>query len=242
MSLYAIGDLHLSLAGDKPMDVFGEVWKDHAEKLKQGFAQVKDEDVVVLCGDLSWAMGLSEAGADFRFIHELPGKKLILKGNHDYWWTTASKAYRFFAEQGIDSIQILNNNCFLYGDLALCGTRGWFFEEEKGVEHDKKIMRREIMRLEASLNAAGDREKLVFLHYPPVFQKYECQEILDLLQAHQVKLCCYGHIHGKGIPAAFNGWRGCTRFQIVSADAVAFTPVKLLEDPGELLGPYVTGQ
>ena len=242
MSLYAIGDLHLSFANDKPMDVFGEIWRDHAEKLKQGFTCVRENDVVLLCGDLSWAMGLEQAELDFRFIHELPGKKLILKGNHDYWWTTAAKAYKFFAQKGFDSIQILNNNCYCYGDLALCGTRGWFYEEEKGVAHDQKIMRREIMRLEASLNAAGDREKLVFLHYPPVFQKYECPEILDLLQKHGVKLCCYGHIHGKGIPAAFNGYRGCTRFQIVSADAVDFTPVKLVDEPGELLGPFVAGQ
>ena len=180
MALYAIGDLHLSLGNDKPMDVFGETWRDHAEKLKKGFACVGPEDVTVLCGDLSWAMGLREAEADFRFMHELPGKKLILKGNHDFWWSTAAKAYRFWEEMGFDSLQILNNNCFAYGDLALCGTRGWFYEEETGGEHDLKIMRREVLRLEASLNAAGEREKLVFLHYPPIYQKYECRPILEL--------------------------------------------------------------
>lgn len=229
MSLYAIGDLHLSFANNKPMDVFGQVWQNHPQKLLEGFSPLGPEDVCVLCGDLSWAMGLEEAGEDFRFIHRLPGKKIILKGNHDYWWSTAAKTYRFFAENGIDSIQILNNNCLLYGDYALCGTRGWFYEEETGAAHDQKIMRREVMRLETSLKAAGDREKLVFLHYPPVFQKYECPEILALLQEHQVKLCCYGHIHGKGIPGAFRGWRGCTKFEIVSADAVNFAPVKLLD-------------
>ena len=242
MALYTIGDLHLSFYKEKPMDIFGDNWRGHAEKLRESFSKLNDDDLTVLCGDLSWGMSLEETAPDFKFVDALPGKKLILKGNHDYWWTTAAKTKRFFREQGITTIDILHNNAFTWGDYAICGTRGWFYEEEKGGEHDAKIMRREIMRLEASLNAAGDREKLVFLHYPPVFQKYECQEILDLLQAHQVKLCCYGHIHGKGIPAAFNGWRGCTRFQIVSADAVAFTPVKLLEDPGELLGPYVTGQ
>ena len=229
MALYAIGDLHLSLGNDKPMDVFGETWRDHAEKLKKGFACVGPEDVTVLCGDLSWAMGLREAEADFRFMHELPGKKLILKGNHDFWWSTAAKAYRFWEEMGFDSLQILNNNCFSYGDLALCGTRGWFYEEETGGEHDLKIMRREVLRLEASLNAAGEREKLVFLHYPPIYQKYECRPILELLEKHRVRLCCYGHIHGKGIFSAFNGWRGCTEFRLVSADAVDFTPVKLLD-------------
>ncbi len=229
MALYAIGDLHLSLGSDKPMDVFGENWQDHAQKLKNGFACVGPGDLTVLCGDLSWAISLEEAEEDFRFIHGLPGKKVLLKGNHDYWWSTAAKAYRFFEEKGFDSLQILHNNSILYGDTALCGTRGWFFEEETGGEHDRKIMRREIMRLEASLQAAGEREKLVFLHYPPIYKNYECPEILELLERHRVRLCCYGHIHGKGCASAFRGWRGCTEFRLLSADAVDFRPVKLME-------------
>ena len=228
--LYAIGDLHLSFANDKPMDVFGEAWRDHAEKLKQGFAALTEEDVTVLCGDLSWAMGLEQALSDFRFIDALPGKKIVVKGNHDYWWSTAAKAQKLFAEHHIESIEILHNNALFYGDYALCGTRGWFYEEERGGEHDKKIMRREVMRLEASLQAAGEREKLVFLHYPPIYQKYECPEILALLEKYGVKKCFYGHIHGKGIPGAYNGWRGCTKFRLVSADAVDFTPVPVLEE------------
>ena len=116
MALYAIGDLHLGLSVNKPMDVFGEVWHDHPEKIKQGFAQVTKDDLCVLCGDLSWGMGLEEAREDFRFIHELPGKKLILKGNHDYWWSTATKAKAFFQQNGFDSLDILHNNCFSYGD------------------------------------------------------------------------------------------------------------------------------
>ena len=226
--LYAIGDLHLSLANDKPMDVFGETWRNHAEKLKKGFSALGPEDVTVLCGDLSWAMGLEEALPDFRFIDALPGKKIIVKGNHDYWWSTAAKARRLFAENGIESIEILHNNALPYGDYALCGTRGWFYEEESGLAHDRKIMRREVMRLEASLQSAGEREKLVFLHYPPIYQRYECPEILELLARHGVRRCFYGHIHGRGIPAAFNGWRGETKFQLVSADAVDFTPVPVL--------------
>ena len=223
--LYAIGDLHLSFSNDKPMDVFGETWRDHAEKLKKGFSALTDEDVTVLCGDLSWAMGLEAAIDDFRFIDALPGKKILLKGNHDYWWSTAAKAQKLFAENGLGSMRILHNNAFAYGDYAICGTRGWFFEEEHGLEHDRKIMRREVMRLEASLQAAGERQKLVFLYYPPIYQKYECPEILELLERYEVKKCFYGHIHGKGIPAAFNGWRGCTEYRIVSADAVGFAPV-----------------
>ena len=229
MALYAIGDLHLGFSVDKPMDVFGDKWTNHTEKLREGFSTLTDEDLCILCGDLSWAMSLEQAAEDFRFIHSLPGKKIVLKGNHDFWWTTATKAKTFFAAQGIDSIDILNNNCFFYGDYALCGTRGWFYEEETGIEHDKKIMRREVMRLEASLNAAGDRKKLVFLHYPPVYQQYEFQEILALLKEHQVRLCVYGHIHGRGCQFAFHGWRDGTEYRLVSADSVNFTPVRLLD-------------
>ena len=228
MSLFAIGDLHLSFTVNKPMDVFGDRWENHAEKLQQGFSCVGDEDLTVLCGDLSWGMNLEQAREDFLFIDRLPGRKLILKGNHDYWWSTAAKAKRFFEENGITSIDILHNNCFFYEDTALCGTRGWFYEEETGEAHDKKIMLREIGRLETSLNAAGDREKLVFLHYPPIYQKYECPEILALLKKHEVRLCCYGHIHGKGCRLAFNGWRDGTEYRLLSADHVNFTPVKIL--------------
>ena len=229
MALYTIGDLHLSLGKEKPMDIFGSHWANHAQKLQDGFSTLSEDDVTVLCGDLSWAMGLEESAQDFQFIDALPGKKIILKGNHDYWWTTAAKTKRFFAEHGIETIEILNNNCFTYGELALCGTRGWFYEEEKNGEHDKKIMRREIMRLEASLKAAGEKEKLVFLHYPPIYMNYRCEEILALLKEHHVSLCCYGHIHGKGCRNAFNGLHDGTLFKLVSADFVDFTPVKLLD-------------
>lgn len=228
MALYTIGDLHLSLAKDKPMDVFGSEWKNHTEKLRENFAALQAEDLTVLCGDLSWGMGLEETLPDFLFVDALPGKKILLKGNHDFWWTTAAKTKRFFAEHGIETIDVLNNNFFTYGDFALCGTRGWFYEEETGGEHDKKIMRREIMRLETSLKAAGDREKLVFLHYPPLYQNYRCEEILALLKEHNVRLCCYGHIHGKGCRSAFTGWHDGTEYKLVSADAVNFSPVKLL--------------
>lgn len=228
MALYVIGDTHLSFAKDKPMDVFGDKWTDHAEKLRQGFSVLTEEDTCVICGDLSWGMGLEETGPDFEFINSLPGRKIILKGNHDYWWSTASKVKRFFAERGIDSIDILFNNAFEYGEeYAICGTRGWFYEEEKGGEHDKKIMNREVMRLEASLKAAGERKKLVFLHYPPIFLRYECPQILELLREHEVRLCCYGHIHGKGCAHAFNGWRGGTEFRLVSADSLDFKPLLL---------------
>jgi hypothetical protein len=229
MALYAIGDLHLSLGCDKPMDVFGGRWENYVEKIKEGFADLHDDDTTVLCGDLSWGMDMSSAGADFQFIHALPGKKIILKGNHDYWWTTASKAYKFFEEKGIDSISILHNNCYFYGDIAICGTRGWFYEAERGDEHDKKIMQRELLRLEASLNLAGEREKMVFLHYPPKCGDYECFGITELLREYKVTRCYYGHLHGIGCKGGFQGEYNGTRFQLVSADNVLFHPVKVCD-------------
>ena len=210
------------------MDVFGDRWENHADKLLRGFSCVKDEDLTVLCGDLSWGMSLEDAREDFLFIDRLPGKKLIVKGNHDFWWSTAAKARRFFSDNGITTIDILHNNCFLYEDTAICGTRGWFYEEETGDAHDRKIMLREVGRLRTSLEAAGERKKIVFLHYPPIYQKYECPEILALLKDHGVKLCCYGHIHGKGCRLAFNGWRNGTEYRLLSADHLDFTPVKIL--------------
>ena len=228
MAVYAIGDLHLSLNGDKPMDRFGDVWKQHPQKLREGFAAVGPDDLTVLAGDLSWAMSMEAAGPDFAFMHELPGKKLILKGNHDYWWSTAAKAYRFFQEHGYDSLEILHNNAYVYGDWALCGTRGWFYEEERGTEHHRKLIQREVQRLERSLQAGGDRQKIVFLHYPPVFQDYRCEEILQLLQVYRVEHCYYGHIHGRGCPLAFQGRIGFTEFQLISADWLRFTPVRVL--------------
>ena len=227
MSLFAIGDLHLSLDGSKSMEVFGGRWTDYQQKIERGFSLLTDEDVCVLCGDLVWGMTMEAALEDFRFISRLPGKKIILKGNHDYWWSTAAKAYRFFEENGMDNLQILNNNCYEYGDYAICGTRGWFFEEECCGEHDRKIMLREVGRLEASLKAAGERNKLVFLHYPPIYQGYECPEILSLLEQYQVERCYYGHIHGKGHAAAFQGERNGTVFRMVSADYLDFYPLKI---------------
>ncbi len=229
MALYAIGDFHLSLSGSKPMDVFGDIWKEHAEKLKRSFSTLNADDVCVLCGDLSWAMGLEEAEEDFRFIDALPGKKIILKGNHDYWWTTASKMNAFFGKNGFTSISILNNNSFRYRDLAICGTRGWFFEEETGTEHDRKMILREAGRLRRSLESAGAAEKLVFLHYPPMFQNYICRELTDILKEYNVKLCCYGHLHAAACRAAFNGWVGSTEYRLVSADHLGFKPLKVTD-------------
>ena len=223
-----IGDLHLAFGCDKPMDVFGGRWENYTEKLLRGFSTLGPEDTTVLCGDLTWGMDLEEAREDFLFIHRLPGKKIILKGNHDYWWTTATAAKRFFSENGIDSIDILHNNCHFYEDVAICGSRGWFYEEEKGEAHDRKILDRELQRLETSLEAAGEREKLVFLHYPPKLRNYECGELLDLLCDHGVRQCWYGHLHSGGRALAFEGEYRGIRFKLVSADHVQFIPQRIL--------------
>lgn len=227
MSLYTIGDLHLSLGTDKPMDVFGGRWENYVEKLKEGFSELCDDDLTVLCGDITWGMTMDEALPDFEFIDALPGRKIIIKGNHDYWWTTATKARDFFKQHDIKSIDVMHNSSFEHDGVSICGTRGWFYEECRGDEHDKKIMNREIMRLEASLKAAQTNERYVFLHYPPRYMNYECPEILELLKAYDVKRCCYGHIHGAGCKAAFSGMLGGTEFTLVSADNVKFKPVKL---------------
>ncbi len=227
MSLYVIGDLHLSFGCDKPMDVFGGRWENYTDKLLSGFSTVKPEDTTVICGDLSWGMSLADAREDFLFIHRLPGKKIILKGNHDYWWTTASQAYRFFGENGIDSIEILNNNCIFHEDRAICGTRGWFPGESETAEQDRKMLARELLRMEASLKAAGEREKLVFLHYPPKTLSCEWTEMLELLERYGVKNCWYGHLHSGGRALAFEGEAHGVRFHLISADHVQFIPQKI---------------
>ena len=228
MALYAIGDLHLCLGAEKPMDIFGGAWVGYMDKLKEGLSVIKPEDTTVLLGDLSWALGLESAKADFAWINEIPGKKIILKGNHDYWWSTATKFYKFCEENGFSDMFILNNNHFEYEGFAICGTRGWFFEEEKSGEHDEKVFRRELLRLEASLKSAGELPKMVFLHYPPRYKGYECPEILALLEQYGVSRCFYGHLHGASHGLAMEGlWDGVD-FRLVAADKLNFQPYKVL--------------
>jgi predicted phosphohydrolase len=229
MSLYAIGDLHLSFSTEKPMDVFGGKWDNYVEKLVEGFSILNNEDLCVICGDVSWSMNLEEALEDFKFIDSLPGRKIILKGNHDYWWNTVTKIYNFFRDNGISTIDILHNNCWFYGDTAICGTRGWFFEENMQDPHDRKILNRELIRLEASLKAAGDRAKRCFFHYPPRYRDYVCHEIIDLMKQYDVKSCHFGHIHGPGHHFAVEGIIEGIEYSLVSADYIDFKPVKVIE-------------
>lgn len=224
MALYAIGDLHLCLGVPKPMDIFGGAWTGYMEKLRQGISVIGPEDTTVLLGDLSWALGLEEAQADFAWINEIPGRKIILKGNHDYWWSTVAKFDKFCHEKGFSQMHLLNNNHFMYGDIAICGTRGWFFEEERSGEHDEKVFKRELLRLEASLQSAKGATKMVFLHYPPRYKGYECMEILNLLEKYEVRNCFYGHLHGASHGLAVEGlWNGI-QYKLVSADKLDFRP------------------
>ena len=228
MALYAIGDLHLCLGAPKPMDIFGGAWVGYMDKLKSGMSVIGPDDTTVLLGDLSWALDLPNAKDDFAWINEIPGRKIILKGNHDYWWSTAAKFQKFCKENGFENFHLLNNNCYEYGNYAICGTRGWSFEEEKSGQHDEKVFKRELIRLETSLKAAGKKQKIVFLHYPPRYKGYECPEILALLEKYEVRRCFYGHLHGGSHKLAMEGqWDG-VEFRLVAADYVGFHPYKVI--------------
>ncbi len=227
MALWTIGDLHLAHSTDKPMDVFGERWSGHSDKIKKFWLEnVRQDDVIVIPGDVSWAINLTEATEDFLYLHHLPGKKILLKGNHDYWWETVTKMNRFLAEIGVDSIHFLQNDHFVYGDYAICGTRGWMLE---GEDHQKMIDR-EAKRLELSLSSAPEEmQKIVFLHYPPIYQDEICQPMIDLMKQYDVKKCFYGHLHGISIKNAVVGEKYGINFSIVSADSLDFCLYNILK-------------
>ena len=226
MALYAIGDLHLSLGADKSMEVFGGAWQGYVGKIGTALSTLNADDVLILTGDTSWGIDLTQAEPDFRFLDQFPCKKYLVKGNHDYWWGTVGKMKAFLREKGITTLDFLHNNCQFYGDYALCGTRGWFLDEENKA-HDAKMLNREVLRLEASLRAAGDREKLCFLHYPPLYQGYECPPILALLMQYRVKLCCYGHLHGDSHKLALEGLFDGVEYRLCAADFVRFCPIRV---------------
>ena len=230
MSLFALSDTHLSLYNDKPMDVFGNRWQDYANKLDRGWrAVVTDRDTVVIAGDVSWGISLEEAKLDLAYIDSLPGQKIISKGNHDYWWSTAAKINAFFEENGITTIKTMHNNAFNVGDLTLCGTRGWFSEGKNAPREADfdKIVAREAGRLELSLKEglklSEANEKIVFLHFPPVYNDYVCREIIDVLHKYGVKRVFYGHIHGVyNLPSTITFED--IRFTVTSADYLNFVP------------------
>lgn len=226
MALYAIGDLHLSLGGNKAMDAFPG-WEGYVQQITDNWLRlVTPNDTVVLAGDTSWAMQLDECAPDFSFIHKLPGNKILLKGNHDYWWSTLTRMNEFVAANGYASFSFLNNNCFVAENTAICGTRGWMFEA--GEEHNTKIIARETGRLRNSLACAAreypQAEPVVFLHYPPIYGSAQVPEFIAVLHEYGVRRCYYGHLHGDAIRYAFNGAREGVEYRLISADYLRFMP------------------
>ena len=200
MSLYVIADLHLSLGTDKPMDTLFPGWAGYVDRLRQNWhSLVTEEDTVVLPGDLSWGMSLEEARPDFAFLDSLPGRKLIFKGNHDYWWTTRKKMDAFFRQCGFGTLTIVHNDAVAAEGTAVCGTRGWFYDAE--ADADRKVLLREVGRLRMSIDAAvaTGLPPVVFLHYPPVYADAVCEEMMGVLREKGIRRCYYGHIHGAGI-------------------------------------------
>jgi predicted phosphohydrolase len=225
MAIYAIGDLHLSVAAKKPMDIFSG-WDNHADRIIENWEKkVRAEDVVVLAGDISWGMTLRQALPDFRLIHNLPGKKILIKGNHDYWWASVTKLKSTFAENGLDSLYVLHNNSFTVDGLHICGSRGWMFES--GEPHDNKLITREAMRIDASIRSVGEQEgeRVLFLHYPPVYGGQTLEAFLAVMQQYGIKRCYYGHIHGVGLKAAIEGTIRGIHFTMISADHLRFDPL-----------------
>lgn len=230
MSLYTIADLHLCFSDPaKTMSIFAG-WENYQERIEENWRNtVSDEDTVVIAGDISWGMSLQQAAADFRFINELPGKKIIIKGNHDYWWVTMKKMEDFLAAKGFDTIKILHNNHYAYENYAVCGTRGWV--NMPGETQDEKVLRREVQRLETSIKSAvsADLEPIVFMHYPPIFATNFNYDILEILYRYNIKECYYGHIHGRSAHelCVKNTYDGIN-FHLISGDYIQFKPEKVL--------------
>ena len=231
MSIYAISDLHLSFSTNKPMNIFGDNWDNHDKKIKDNWLKIVEAgDTVLLSGDFSWGMTFEEAKPDFEYLNELPGRKIMLKGNHDYWWGTANKIKEFFETNNFDNIDILYNNSYLVEDKIISGTRGWTITGND--EENEKIYKREVLRLEMSLkdgiNRYGeDKEIIVCMHYPPTNEDtMENSEFMQIMKKYNVKKCIYGHLHGEAHKEAIEGNISGVEIKLVSCD---YTDFKLIE-------------
>lgn len=232
MALFAISDLHLALSTDKPMDIFGARWSNYMERLtEQWQATVSDEDTVVIPGDISWATYIENAIEDFKLIDSLPGKKIISKGNHDYWWTTMSKLEKFLSQNDFSTISFMHNNSFRVENNVICGTRGWKMPSEDGFNaEDRKIYQRELQRLELSLGSVEvlpEDRLIAAMHFPVFNPKGVFSEFLEIMQRYGVNLCIYGHLHGDAFQYAVEGMRDGVEFRLVSADYLSFRPLIL---------------
>ncbi|MCX8074317.1 MAG: metallophosphoesterase [Clostridia bacterium] len=228
MTIYGISDIHLSFGVNKPMCVFGNVWKNHEEKLKANWnKQVSKDDIIIIAGDISWGLNFSEAKPDFEYINKLPGKKIVLKGNHDYYFSTKAKVNAFLKDNSFDSIEILHNSAIDIGKYILCGTRGWGTTENPDKESDEKLIKREEGRLRLSLEEGKklqgkeNKDILVAMHFPPFISNFQ-----KILEEYNVKKCIYGHLHGYGHTTAKQGFINSVEYIMVGCD---YTNFKLIE-------------
>ena len=240
MSIYTIGDLHLSFHENKPMSIFGENWEGHEEKIKNNWIKkVRENDLVVIPGDFSWSTYLKDTYEDFKYLNSLPGKKVLLKGNHDYWWTTITSMKKFLKENDFKNIDFIYNTAYEYEDTIIAGTRGWSQAEEG---EDKRLLKREAARLELSLqeaiklrnsieNSMKNKKIIVFMHYPPItnsnLNNNETNQFIQIMKAYDIKECYYGHLHGISIKDAIEGDVFGIDFKLVSADGLNFDLLKI---------------
>ena len=230
MAIYVIADLHLSFSQDKPMSIFGENWEGHSEKIKNNWiSKVKPEDTVVLPGDFSWDMYLQDTYKDFEYLNSLPGKKLLLKGNHDYWWTTVTNMRNFLEENKFKNIDFIYNNSYLVENKILTGTRGWNLLD---TENSSKMIKRESIRLQLAIEDGikkygDDKEIIVFMHYPPISNTNKKSDFLKILKQYDIKRCYYGHLHGKSHQDAVEGIVDGIEFKLISADYLNFDVIKV---------------
>jgi predicted phosphohydrolase len=235
MAIYAIADLHLSLGSDKPMDIFGAQWIDHERRLEEAWAaSVREDDTVLIPGDISWGMTMENALPDLQFLDRLPGRKILSKGNHDYWWGTMSKVETLVRTHGLASISFLKNNARLVEGKAICGTRGWISPSDPEFKtEDQTIYERELGRLERSLMAGRKMlgepggDIIALLHYPPLQKGTPPSAFCTLLEKYEVKMCVYGHLHGRGHAKAFEGDKNGVLYYMVSGDYISFKPLRL---------------
>lgn len=234
MSIYVIGDLHLSFSVDKPMDIFGNNWENHAEKIKNNWIKkVTENDTVILLGDFSWATYLEDTYKDFEFLNLLPGKKILLKGNHDYWWTTVTSMKKFLKENNFQNIDFLFNNSFLVENKVITGTRGWINTWKS--QENYKILKRENDRLKFSIESGikefGEGKEIIsFIHYPPFYKEQMIPEEIDFirtLKKYDVRKCYYAHLHSESHKEAFEGEKDKINFKLVSSDYLNFDLLKI---------------
>ncbi|AGY76585.1 metallophosphoesterase [Clostridium autoethanogenum] len=228
MALFAISDLHLDLTGSKPMDVFGNNWANHDEKIKKNWnSKITSEDKVLISGDISWSMNMEGGACDLEWVHQLSGTKLMIKGNHDYWWNSITKLNNMYEDMGF-----IQNNFFTYKDYGICGTRGWNCPESDNFSvHDEKIYKRELLRMKNSLNCAveaGYKKFIVMIHYPPISEKFMSSGFTDIFREYGVEKVIYGHLHGESLSKAVTGNVNGVEYILASADYVKFNPIRII--------------